>query len=46
MFVTLKNLYRMKLFTKQKLAESTKYHWITPEQYKEITGETYEEPQA
>lgn len=46
MFATLKRLYTMKLFTKQKLAESTKYKWITPEQYKEITGDDYEEPQA
>ncbi|AGC90878.1 MULTISPECIES: XkdX family protein [Bacillati] len=45
MFVTLKHLYEVKLFTKEKLAQSTKYNWITPEQYKEITGDEYE-PQA
>ncbi|MBF2179168.1 XkdX family protein [Staphylococcus warneri] len=42
MFVTLKHLYEVKLFTKEKLAQSTKYNWITPEQYKEITGDEYE----
>ena len=34
MYVTLKNLYIMKLFTKEKLAETVKYNWITADQYK------------
>lgn len=46
MYVTLKNLYNMKLFTKEKLAETVKYNWITAEQYKDITGEEYKLPQA
>ena len=47
MFTTLKRLYNLKLFDKTKIAESVKANWITPEQYKEITGEKYpEQPQA
>ncbi len=47
MFTTLKRLYNLKLFDKQKIFESVKYNWITVEQYKEITGEDYpEQPQA
>ena len=45
-YVTLKNLYIMKLFTKEKLAETVKYNWITADQYKDITGEEYKRPQA
>ena len=37
MLLTLKNLYIMKLFTKEKLAETVKYNWITADQYKDIT---------
>lgn len=39
MFPTLKRLYDLKLFDKNKIAESVKANWITIEQYKEITGE-------
>lgn len=47
MYQTLKRLYDLKLFDKQKIFESVKYNWITKEQYKEITGEYYtEQPQA
>ncbi|MFW3611374.1 XkdX family protein [Staphylococcus caprae] len=46
MYVTLKNLYIMKLFTKEKLAETVKYNWINADQYKEITGEEYKRPQV
>ncbi|MDK9870502.1 MAG: XkdX family protein [Staphylococcus equorum] len=41
MFTTLKRLYNLKLFDKQKIFESVKANWITPEQYKEITGEEF-----
>ena len=44
MFPTLKRLYDLKLFDKTKIAESVKAGWITPEQYKEITGDPF--PQA
>lgn len=43
MFPTLKRLYELKLFDKNKIAESVKIKWITKEQYKEITGEELEE---
>ena len=43
MFPTLKRLYNLKLFGKDKIAESVKAGWITPEQYKEITGDDYPE---
>ena len=47
MFTTLKRLYNLKLFDKQKIFESVKCNWITKEQYTEITGEKYPgEPQA
>ena len=47
MFTTLKRLYNLKLFDKQKLFESVKCNLITKEQYTEIIGEKYpEEPQA
>ena len=46
MFPTLKRLYDLGLFDKIKIAESVKANWITKEQYKEITGEDYPEPQA
>lgn len=47
MFPTLKRLYDLKLFDKQKIFESVKCNWITTEQYKQITGEKYpEQPQA
>jgi len=39
MFPTLKRLYDLGLFDKNKIAESVKCNWITKEQYKEITGE-------
>lgn len=41
MFPTLKRLYDLELFDKNKIAESVKCNWITKEQYKEITGENY-----
>ena len=44
MFPTLKRLYNLGLFGKDKIAESVKAGWITPEQYKEITGDPF--PQA
>ena len=43
MFPTLKRLYDLKLFDKNKIAESVKAGWIAEEQYKEITGEELEE---
>lgn len=47
MFTTLKRLYDLKLFDKQKIFESVKCNWITKEQYKVITGLDYpEKPQA
>ena len=46
MFTTLKRLYDLKLFDKQKIIESVKCNWITKEQYEEITGEEYPESQA
>lgn len=46
MFTTLKHLYDLKLFDKQKIIESVKCNWITKEQYEEITGEEYPESQA
>lgn len=47
MFTTLKRLYDLKLFDKQKIFESVKCNWITKEEYKEITGEDYpEQPQV
>lgn len=47
MFPTLKRLFNLKLFDKNKIAESVKANWITKEQYKEIIGEDYpEQPQA
>ena len=44
MFPTLKRLYNLGLFGKDKISESVKAGWITPEQYKEITGDPF--PQA
>lgn len=41
MFPTLKRLYDLKLFDKNKIAESVKAGWITEEQYKEITGDDF-----
>lgn len=47
MYQTLKRLYDLKLFDKQKIFESVKCNWITRDQYTEITGEYYkEQPQA
>ncbi|MGS5040265.1 XkdX family protein [Staphylococcus saprophyticus] len=47
MFETLKRLYNLKLFDKEKIYESAKCDWITKEEYKKITGEEYpEESQA
>ena len=46
MFTTLKRLYDLKLFDKQKIFESVKCNWITKEQHEEITGEEYPESQA
>lgn len=47
MFTTLKRLYNLKLFDKQKIFESVKCNWITKEQYTKITDEDYpEQPQA
>lgn len=46
MYPTLKRLYGFNLFTKEQLAQSVRVKWITREQYKEITGEEYNEPQA
>lgn len=43
MFPTLKRLYDLNLFDKNKIAKSVKCDWITKEQYKEITGEDYTE---
>lgn len=43
MFTTLKRLYDLKLFDKQKMFESVKCNWITKKEYKEITGEDYPE---
>lgn len=43
MFTTLKRLYDLKLFDKQKILESVKCNWITKEEYKEIIGEQYPE---
>ena len=43
MFTTLKRLYDLKLFDKQKIFESVKCNWITKEQYEEITGERFPE---
>ncbi|WP_083390180.1 XkdX family protein [Staphylococcus sp. LCT-H4] len=41
MYGTLKRLYNLGLLTIDKISESTRYGWITPEQYKDITGEDY-----
>lgn len=41
MFTTLKRLYNLKLFDKQKIFESVKCNWITKEEYKTITGDTF-----
>ncbi|MGO1989907.1 XkdX family protein [Mammaliicoccus vitulinus] len=41
MYQTLKRLYDLKLFDKQKIFESVKCNWITKEQYTEITGEIF-----
>ena len=41
MFPTLKRLYNLGLFGEDKIAESVKAGWITPEQYKEITGDPF-----
>lgn len=46
MFQTLNRLYKLGLMSKEYIAQSTRFDWITPEQYKEITGEDYPEPQA
>lgn len=47
MFVTLKRLYNLNLFSKEQLVQSVECDWITEEEYTEITGENYpEEPQA
>lgn len=41
MYTTLKRLYTLGMLTKEQISDSTKYEWITPEQYKDITGEEY-----
>ncbi|MGW7977577.1 XkdX family protein [Staphylococcus xylosus] len=43
MFTTLKRLYDLELFDKQKIFESVKCNWITKEEYEAITGLDYPE---
>lgn len=38
---TIKSFYKMKLWTKEMVADGVKCSRITAEQYKEITGEDY-----
>ena len=40
---TLIRLYKSEKLTKTGLAKAVSKEWITPEQYKEITGEEYSE---
>jgi uncharacterized XkdX family phage protein len=42
MFEIIKDFYDSGFYTKSEIAEFTAAEWITPEQYQEITGETYE----
>lgn len=41
MFALLKKLYDEGRLPKENLKNAITYGWITPEQYKEITGEDY-----
>ena len=41
MYSTLKRLYGFNMMSKEEIAEATYYEWITPEQYKDITGDDY-----
>lgn len=46
MYSSIKRYYDMGLYTKEKVAVFVQAKWITPEQYKEITGDDYVEPVA
>lgn len=41
-FETLKMYYERGFWDKGRLQKAVEHQWITPEQYKEITGEEYE----
>lgn len=40
-FEKVKYYYDNELWTKYRVAEAVKKNWITPEEFKEITGEDY-----
>lgn len=41
MFEKLMKFFRLKLYTKKQIADFVRKGAITPEQYEQITGETY-----
>lgn len=45
-FKSIKYFYDLHCYTNEDIATYVELEAITPEQYKAITGETYEKPQA